>query len=45
MRKFYALSKKISTGHIKEIKGPEYEKLYKEASGFVEAMEKFIRSL
>jgi len=45
MRKFYALSKKISSGHIKEVSGPEYEKLYKEANGFVEAMEKFIRSL
>ncbi|MGV8162803.1 MAG: nucleotidyltransferase domain-containing protein [Candidatus Nanoarchaeia archaeon] len=45
MRKFYALSKKITSGQLTEIKGAEYEKLYIEAKHFVDEMEKFIRSL
>lgn len=44
MRKFYALSKKITTGTISEIKGAEYDKLYVEAKEFVSDMEKFIRT-
>ncbi len=45
MRKFYAISKKISTGQIQEIKGAEYEKLYIEAKHFVDSMDKYIKSL
>ncbi|MGV8169298.1 MAG: nucleotidyltransferase domain-containing protein [Candidatus Nanoarchaeia archaeon] len=45
MRKFYALSKKITSGQIKEISGEEYDKLHAEAKHFVQSMEKFIRSL
>ncbi|MFA6073477.1 MAG: nucleotidyltransferase domain-containing protein [Candidatus Woesearchaeota archaeon] len=45
MRKFYALSKKIAIGQITEIQGAEYDKLHAEATAFVNAMEKFIKSL
>jgi predicted nucleotidyltransferase/uncharacterized protein (UPF0332 family) len=44
MRKFYTLSKQITTGKIQEMKATEYEKLYLEAKKFVEDMEKFIRT-
>ncbi|MFA6461258.1 MAG: nucleotidyltransferase domain-containing protein [Candidatus Woesearchaeota archaeon] len=42
MRKFYRLSKMITHREIKEITGPEYEKLYLEADQFVRAMKKLI---
>ena len=42
MDKFYKLMKGITHREIKEIKGPEYEKLYKEAEEFVNRMQKFI---
>jgi len=42
MDKFYKLMKGITHREIKEIKGPEYEKLYKEAENFVNRMQKFI---
>ncbi len=38
MHKFYTLSKKITHREIKEISGPEYEKLYLEAEDFVKRM-------
>ncbi|MEK6939002.1 MAG: nucleotidyltransferase domain-containing protein [Nanoarchaeota archaeon] len=38
MRKFYRLSKMITHREIKEIKGPEFEKLYLEADAFVRRM-------
>ncbi|MBW2995990.1 hypothetical protein KY332_01685 [Candidatus Woesearchaeota archaeon] len=42
MDKFYKLMKGITHREIKEIKGPEYERLYKEAEEFVNRMQKFI---
>ncbi|MBR9691672.1 nucleotidyltransferase domain-containing protein [Candidatus Woesearchaeota archaeon] len=42
MDRFYKLMKGITHREIKEIKGPEYEKLYKEAEDFVNRMQKFI---
>lgn len=44
MRKLYALSKKITTGQLREIKGEEYDKLYLEAKKFVNELEKFIKT-
>lgn len=41
-KKFYELSKKIEYREIKEIKGAEYDKLYKEAESYVDRMKKFI---
>ncbi len=38
MRKFYVISKKITHREMKEISGPEYEKLYLEADDFVKRM-------
>ena len=38
MKKFYMMSKKITHREIKEISGPEYEKLYLEADDFVRRM-------
>jgi predicted nucleotidyltransferase/uncharacterized protein (UPF0332 family) len=38
MRKFYRLSKMITHREVKDIKGPEYEKLYLEADAFVRRM-------
>jgi hypothetical protein len=43
MRKFYILSKKITSGKIQEIKGEEYEKLYVEAKHFVDEIDKYIK--
>jgi len=42
MKKFYELSKKIIHREIREIKGKEFDKLYKEADEFVDAMRMFI---
>lgn len=42
MQKFYRLSKMITHREIKEIKGPEFEKLYLEADEFVRRMRKLI---
>lgn len=42
MNKFYKLSKKITHREIEEIKGEEYEKLYKEAKEFVDTMKLLI---
>ncbi len=42
MNKFFKLMKGITHREIKEIKGPEYEKYYKEAEDFVNRMQKFI---
>ncbi|MFH0700922.1 MAG: nucleotidyltransferase domain-containing protein [Candidatus Woesearchaeota archaeon] len=42
MRKFYRLSKMITHREIKEIKGPEFEKLYLEADAFVRRMRTLI---
>ena len=42
MQKFYKLMKGITHREIKEIKGPEYEKYYREAEEFVNRMQKFI---
>jgi uncharacterized protein (UPF0332 family) len=42
MRKFYRLSKMITHREVKEIKGPEYEKLYAEADEFVRRMKVLI---
>lgn len=44
MRKLYALSKKITTGQLRTIKGEEYDKLYTETKKFVDELEKFIRT-
>ncbi len=38
MRKFYVIQKKITHREIREISGPEYEKLYLEAEDFVKRM-------
>ncbi len=38
MRKFYMISKKITHREMKEISGPDYEKLYLEADDFVKRM-------
>jgi len=43
MRKFYTLSKEILHGRKREVSGPEYDALHKEAADFVSAMEKFIK--
>jgi len=42
MEKFFKIMKGITHREIKEIKGPEYEALYKEAEDFVNRMQKFI---
>jgi predicted nucleotidyltransferase/uncharacterized protein (UPF0332 family) len=42
MRKFYTLSKEITHREVKEVTGIEYEKLYKEADGFVKVMKKLV---
>lgn len=42
MKKFYKLSKMITHREIKEIKGPEYENYFKEASDFVQRMKVLI---
>jgi len=42
MDNFYKLMKAITHREIKEIKGPEYEKYYKEAEEFVNRIQKFI---
>ncbi len=44
MRKFYRLSKMITHREIKEVKGPEFEKLYLEADEFVREMKKIIEN-
>jgi predicted nucleotidyltransferase/uncharacterized protein (UPF0332 family) len=44
MRKFYRLSKMITYREIKEVTGPEYEKLYLEADGFVKRMKLLIEA-
>ncbi|MEM5807482.1 MAG: nucleotidyltransferase domain-containing protein [Candidatus Aenigmatarchaeota archaeon] len=41
-QKFYDLSKKIEYREIKEIKGSDYEKYYKEAEEYIFRMRKFI---
>lgn len=41
-RKFFALSKDIVRGKIKHVSGVDFEKYYKEASEFVERMQKLI---
>ena len=41
-KKFYDLSKKIEYKEIKEIKGSDYDKYYKEAEEYVNRMKKFI---
>ncbi len=41
-KKFYDLSKKIEYREIKEIKGSQYDRLYKEAEDYVTRMRKFI---
>ncbi len=43
MDKFYKIMKGITHREIKEIKGPEYERFYKEAELFVNRMQKFIQ--
>lgn len=43
MRKFYTLSKEILHGRKRDISGPEYDELHKEATDFVNTMEKFIK--
>jgi len=42
MKKFYDLSKKVEHRDIKEIKGTEYDLLYKEADAYVSRLKKFI---
>jgi len=42
MDKFYRLSKQITHREIKEVKGPEFEKLYLEADDFVKRMKKIV---
>ena len=42
MRNFYRLSKMITHRELREIKGHEYDKYYKEASEFVERMRTYI---
>src|SRR3989344_239674 len=42
MRKFYKLSKMMTHREVKEINGPEYDRLYKEADEFVQRMKKLI---
>jgi len=44
MRKFYTLSKDILAGRRKEVSGPEYDALFKEAEDFVDAMKKYIQN-
>ena len=41
-QRFYELSKKIEYREIKDIKGQEYDKYYKEAEEYVARMRKFI---
>ena len=42
MRKFYKLSKMITHREVKDINGPEYDRLYKEADEFVQRMKRLI---
>ena len=42
MRKFYKLSKEISTRSVHEVSGAQFDKYLKEASDFVDAMRSFI---
>lgn len=42
MRNFYKISKMIMYREIKEIKGPEYDRYYKEAESFIDRMRSFI---
>ncbi len=41
-KKFYELSKKIEYREIKEIKGSDYDKYYKEAEDYINRLRKFI---
>lgn len=42
MRKFYTLSKEITHRKKKSLSGAEFDKLYKEAEGFVKTMKTFV---
>jgi len=42
MQKFYELSKKITHRQLQDVKGKEYEELYKEANDFVNKMQHII---
>jgi predicted nucleotidyltransferase/uncharacterized protein (UPF0332 family) len=42
VEKFYDISKKIEYRDIKEIKGRDYDKYYKEANDYIKRMKKFI---
>lgn len=42
MKKFYDLSKKVEYREIKEIKGADFDKLYKEADAYISRFRKFI---
>jgi uncharacterized protein (UPF0332 family)/predicted nucleotidyltransferase len=42
MQKFYELSKKIEYRDIKEIKGSDYDKLYKEADAYISRLKNFV---
>lgn len=44
MKNFYNLSKKIIKREIKEIKGKDYDRYYKEAEMFIKRMREFIKS-
>jgi len=41
-KRFFDLSKKIEYREIKEIKGSDYDKYYKEADAYIQRMKKFI---
>jgi uncharacterized protein (UPF0332 family)/predicted nucleotidyltransferase len=43
INKFFKLYKSITRKEVKEVSGAEFEAYYKEARGFVEAMQRFIR--
>ncbi len=42
MRNFYRLSKMITHNEIKEIKGQEFDRYYKDAEEFVDRMRRYI---
>jgi len=44
MKKFYDLQKRVVHRELKELKGAEYDELYKEAAAFVDDMKRFVES-